>query len=50
MIFVTGTVGANADKTYTPDVGEQARRSLAIVIGAIQALGGKAADVVANGS
>lgn len=46
MIFVTGTVGVNADKTYTADVGVQARRSLAIVIGAIEALGGKAGDVV----
>jgi enamine deaminase RidA (YjgF/YER057c/UK114 family) len=46
LIFVTGTVGVNADKTYTPDVGAQARRSLAIIVGAIEALGGKASDVV----
>ena len=46
MIFVTGTVGINADKTYTPDVGAQARRSLAIIQGAIEALGGKMTDVV----
>jgi len=46
MIFVTGTVGINADKTYTADVGAQARRSLAIVQGAIEALGGKITDVV----
>src|SRR3954451_17439779 len=46
MIFVTGTVGINADKTYTPDVGAQARRSLAIIQGAIEALGGKVTDVV----
>ena len=46
MIFVTGTVGINADKTYTPDVGAQARRSLAIVQGAIESLGGKISDVV----
>jgi enamine deaminase RidA (YjgF/YER057c/UK114 family) len=46
MIFVTGTVGINADKTYTPDVGAQARRSLEIIRGAIEALGGKITDVV----
>ncbi|HVT79949.1 MAG TPA: RidA family protein [Phycisphaerae bacterium] len=46
MIFVTGTVGINADKSYTADVGAQARRSLDIVKGAIEALGGKITDVV----
>jgi len=46
MIFVTGTVGINADKTYTADVGAQAKRSLEIVRGAIEALGGKITDVV----
>ena len=46
MIFVTGTVGINADKTYTPDMGEQAQRSLDIIKGAIEALGGKITDVV----
>lgn len=46
MIFVTGTVGINADKTYTPDVGAQAKRSLDIIKGAIEALGGKISDVV----
>jgi enamine deaminase RidA (YjgF/YER057c/UK114 family) len=46
LIFVTGTVGMNVDKTYTADVGVQARRSLAIVVGAVEALGGKASDVV----
>ncbi|MGN6370322.1 MAG: RidA family protein [Phycisphaerae bacterium] len=46
MIFVTGTVGINADKTYTPDVGAQAKRSLDIIKGAIEALGGKITDVV----
>ena len=46
MIFVTGTVGINADKTYTPDVGAQARRSLDIITGAIESLGGKITDVV----
>ena len=46
MIFVTGTVGINADKTYTPDVGAQAKRSLDIIKGAIEALGGRITDVV----
>ncbi len=46
MIFVTGTVGINADKTYTPDVGAQAQRSLDIVRGAIESLGGKITNVV----
>jgi len=46
MIFVTGTVGINGDKTYTPDLGAQAKRSLEIVRGAIEALGGKITDVV----
>jgi enamine deaminase RidA (YjgF/YER057c/UK114 family) len=46
LIFVTGTVGINSDKTYTPDVGAQAQRSLDIVRGAIEALGGKITDVV----
>ena len=39
MIFVTGTVGINADKSYTPDVGAQAKRSLEIIKGAIESLG-----------
>jgi enamine deaminase RidA (YjgF/YER057c/UK114 family) len=46
LIFVTGTVGINADKTYSKDVGAQARRSLEIIKGAIEALGGKITDVV----
>jgi len=48
MIFVTGTVGINADKTYTPDVGSQAKRSLEIVKGAIEALGGKVTGSVSK--
>lgn len=46
LIFVTGTVGIKMDKTYAPDLGEQARRSLEIIQGAIEALGGKITDVV----
>ncbi len=46
MIAVTGTVGIEEDKSFKPDVGEQARRSLAIIQGAIESLGGKITDVV----
>ncbi len=45
-IVVTGTVGVGADGTYPPGAGAQARRSLAIVVAAIEALGGKATDVI----
>lgn len=45
-IAVTGSVGVNADGTYTPDVGAQARRSLAIVQAAIEALGGRIEHVI----
>lgn len=45
-IAVTGSVGINADGSYTPDVGAQARRSLAIVQAAIEALGGRIEHVI----
>ena len=45
-IAVTGTVGIEADKTYNPDLGAQTRRSLAIIQGAIESLGGKLTDVI----
>lgn len=45
-IAVTGSVGVNADGTYTPDVGAQARRSLAIIQAAIEALGGRIEHVI----
>lgn len=45
-IAVTGTVGVNSDGTYAADVGEQAKRSLAIVLEAIKALGGRPQDVI----
>ena len=45
-IAVTGTVGINADGTYGPSMQEQARRSLAIVLAAIEALGGKRENVI----
>jgi enamine deaminase RidA (YjgF/YER057c/UK114 family) len=39
IIAVTGTVGVNADGTYAKTMGEQAQRSLAIILEAIKALG-----------
>src|SRR5437764_12809703 len=46
FIAVTGTVGINADGTYSPSVGDQARRSLAIVRAAVEALGGRVEDII----
>jgi enamine deaminase RidA (YjgF/YER057c/UK114 family) len=45
-ITVTGTVGVNADGSYSPSVEQQARRSLAIVVAAVKALGGKPEHIV----
>ncbi len=41
FIAVTGTVGINADGTYSDSLEQQTRRSLAIIQAAIEALGGK---------
>lgn len=46
IIAVTGTVGVNADGTYSSSIADQARRSLAIIRSAIEALGGKMEDVI----
>jgi enamine deaminase RidA (YjgF/YER057c/UK114 family) len=46
FIAVSGTVGANADGTYSPSVGEQTRRSLQIIRAAIEALGGSMENVI----
>ncbi len=46
LIAVTGTVGVNADGTYSPSLGDQTRRSLAIIRAAIEALGGKIENVI----
>jgi enamine deaminase RidA (YjgF/YER057c/UK114 family) len=46
FIAVTGTVGINADGTYSTSMGEQARRSLEIVRAAIEALGGRIENVI----
>lgn len=46
LIAVTGTVGISADGTYSPSMGEQARRSLAIIRAAVEALGGRMEQVI----
>ena len=46
FIAVTGTVGINADGTYSKSLGDQTRRSLWILIAAVEALGGKTSDIV----
>ncbi|HZZ41979.1 MAG TPA: RidA family protein [Tepidisphaeraceae bacterium] len=45
-IAVTGSVGINADGTYSSKLGDQTRRSLQIVQAAIEALGGKVEHVI----
>ena len=45
-IFVTGTVGVEADGQFGPTLKAQSRRALEIIIAAIEALGGRASDVV----
>ena len=46
VIAVTGCVGINANGTYTPLVEAQARRSLAIIQAAVEALGGKLENII----
>src|SRR5438105_10100461 len=46
LIAVTGTVGVNADGSYSPSMGDQAARSLAIIQAAVEALGGKIEHVI----
>ena len=46
LIAVTGTVGINADGTYSKSIGEQTARSLAIIRAALEALGGKMEHVI----
>ncbi len=46
IIAVTGTVGVNADGSYSPSLGEQTRRSLAIVRAAVESLGGRIDQVI----
>jgi enamine deaminase RidA (YjgF/YER057c/UK114 family) len=46
LIAVTGTVGVNADGTYSSSLADQTRRSLQIVRAAIEALGGRIDQVI----
>ncbi len=46
LIAVTGTVGVEPDGRFAPNIKGQARRALEFIIAAIEALGGKASDVV----
>lgn len=46
LIAVTGTVGVNADGTYSPSLADQTRRSLAIIQAAIESLGGRIENVL----
>ena len=45
-IAVTGSVGINADGTYSPSLADQTRRSLQIIKAAIEALGGRMENVI----
>jgi enamine deaminase RidA (YjgF/YER057c/UK114 family) len=45
-IYVTGTLGLEPDGTLGTTMKAQARRALEIIVAAIEALGGKASDVV----
>ena len=46
VIAVTGTVGVNADGTYSTSLADQTRRSLAIIQAALEALGGRMQHVI----
>jgi enamine deaminase RidA (YjgF/YER057c/UK114 family) len=45
-IAVTGTVGINADGSYSNSMADQTRRSLQIIAAAIEALGGNLTQVI----
>jgi enamine deaminase RidA (YjgF/YER057c/UK114 family) len=45
-IAVTGSVGINADGTYSKSLGDQTRRSLAIIRAAVESLGGRIENVI----
>ena len=45
-VAVTGTVGVNADGTYSKSMGDQTRRSLAIIAAALEALGADVKHVI----
>jgi len=45
-IAVTGSVGVNADGSYSKGVADQTARSLAIIRAAVEALGGKVEHII----
>jgi enamine deaminase RidA (YjgF/YER057c/UK114 family) len=45
-IAVTGSVGINADGTYSKSLGDQTRRSLAIIRAAVESLGGRLENII----
>jgi enamine deaminase RidA (YjgF/YER057c/UK114 family) len=45
-IYVTGTLGVEPDGGFAATAQAQARRAFAIMLGALEALGGKAADII----
>lgn len=45
-IAVSGTVGVGADGRYSPSIEAQTRRSLEVIIAAVEALGGKREHIV----
>jgi enamine deaminase RidA (YjgF/YER057c/UK114 family) len=46
QIAITGTVGVDADGSYSPSMAHQTRRALTIVQAALEALGGKLEHVI----
>ena len=46
FIAVTGTVGANADGSYSTSIEDQTRRSLAVIRAAVESLGGRMEHVI----
>jgi enamine deaminase RidA (YjgF/YER057c/UK114 family) len=46
VIAITGTVGINADGTYSKSMAEQTRRSLAIIRAAVESLGGQMRHII----
>ena len=45
-IHVTGTVGVEGDGSFSPTLEGQTRRAYEIILAALEALGGKATDIV----
>jgi enamine deaminase RidA (YjgF/YER057c/UK114 family) len=46
LIAVTGTVGVNADGSYSPSLADQTARSLTIIQAALESLGGSLQQVI----